>query len=285
MANLMDNVAMPAQAQACRHAQHAAATLRANRIFASVNAAYFAVPQILPVALGFVAGLVDACTFFALFRLFVAQVTGSFLVAGAQFVGTNSGALVPVLAIPIFFLIGVVTALLLALSRLTGWVALTAALATEAALIIAFFAIGTIGEPFAQPNAPFAVAASLLGISAMSVQSTSVRLLLINTPTTNVMTSNTTQLSIDAVEWLIAYRRQRTNPGDLNSRSDYAVARRRFASLFSIIISFLGGTICGALGYQWFGLSCVLIAVAILAGLVGYCAWRSRYDCGNATLS
>lgn len=236
------------------------------------------VPRMLPISLGFVAGFIDACTFLALFRLFVAQVTGSFVIAGAQFVDANSSMLVATIAIPIFFLVGIGTALLLALSKWTSWIALTAALAIETTLVIAFFSIGTIGAPFAQPNTPLAVAVGLLGISAMSVQSTLVRVLMASTPSTNVMTSNTTQLAIDAAEWLIASYRQKPRLGDLGAQPDCLAARRRFAGLIAIMIGFLGGTICGALGYRWFGLWCVLTTVAILIILTSYCAWCSRIN-------
>src|SRR5271169_2993292 len=127
-----------------------------------LNAQAIAVPRMVPISLGFVAGFIDACTFLALFRLFVAQVTGSFVITGVQFVDANLSMLVPAIAIPIFFLIGISTALLLALSRWRSWIALTTALAIETVLVIAFFAIGTIEAPFTQPNAPLAVAAGLL---------------------------------------------------------------------------------------------------------------------------
>jgi uncharacterized membrane protein YoaK (UPF0700 family) len=241
----------------------------------SLNVQAIVVRRMVPVSLGFVAGFVDACTFFALFRLFVAQVTGSFVITGAQFVGTNPSMLVPMIAIPVFFLSGMGTALLLASSGRTGWAALTAILAIETALMIAFFAIGTIGAPFAQPNAPLAVTASILGISAMGVQSASVRLLMRDTASTNVMTTNTTQLAIDAAEWLIASRCQSASPGDASAQADYAAARRRFIGLFLIMTGFLGGTICGALGYRWLGLSCLLAVITVLAGMIGYCTWRA----------
>lgn len=247
---------------------------------ASIYLKASAVPRMLSIALSFVAGFIDACTFFALFQLFVAQVTGSFVMAGAQFAGAAQIMLVPVLAIPVFFLIGMGTALLLALSVRTGWTALTAALAIETALIAAFFAIGIVGAPFERPDAPLAVAAGLLGISAMSVQSTLVRLLVAGAPSTNVMTTNTTQLAIDAAEWLIAFRRRRAKPSDPGAQNALIAARRRFAGLFSVMAAFLGGTVCGAFGYQWLGFTCVLAAIAILAGIVGYCGWRSR--CANA---
>jgi uncharacterized membrane protein YoaK (UPF0700 family) len=109
----------------------------------------------------------------------------------------------------------------------------------------------------------------------MSVQSALVRLLMRGVASTNVMTSNTTQLAIDAAEWLIASRHKRVMRDDPGVQADYATIRGRFTALFSIMAGFLGGTIGGALGYRWFGLWCLLGAIAILAGVVGYCAWRA----------
>jgi uncharacterized membrane protein YoaK (UPF0700 family) len=240
-----------------------------------LNAQPVAVPRLLPACLGFVAGFIDACTFFSLFHFFVAQVTGSYVVLGGQFVEPDKTMLVPVLAIPIFFLAGMSTTLLLAWSGRTGWTALTAGLAAELALVVAFFIVGMTGAPFAYANAPLAVTSSLLGISAMSVQSALVRLLMRGVASTNVMTSNTTQLSVVSAEWLIASHRRRGTPDDPGAQADYATIRGRFTALFSIMAGFLGGTIGGAFGYRWFGLSCLLAAIAILAGLVFYCAWRA----------
>src|SRR5258708_1220592 len=49
------------------------------------------VPRTVPALLSFAAGFVDACTFLALFGLYVAQVTGSFVVAGAEIVTHDEG--------------------------------------------------------------------------------------------------------------------------------------------------------------------------------------------------
>ena len=51
-----------------------------------LNVQPLAVPRMLPACLGFVAGFIDACTFFALFHFFVAQLTGSFVIVGSEFV-------------------------------------------------------------------------------------------------------------------------------------------------------------------------------------------------------
>ena len=50
------------------------------------------VPRIVPALLSFAAGYVDACTFLALFGLYVAQVTGSFVVAGAELVAHDEAS-------------------------------------------------------------------------------------------------------------------------------------------------------------------------------------------------
>jgi uncharacterized membrane protein YoaK (UPF0700 family) len=60
------------------------------------------VPRPIPVLLSFVAGYVDSCTYLGLFGAFVAQVTGSFVLAGSLFVKSEPGALAKLLAIPFF---------------------------------------------------------------------------------------------------------------------------------------------------------------------------------------
>lgn len=67
------------------------------------------VPAAIPPFLSFVAGYVDSCTFLALFGGFVAQVTGSFVLAGVQLVMPHPGIVIKVVGIPVFFLAGIVT--------------------------------------------------------------------------------------------------------------------------------------------------------------------------------
>jgi uncharacterized membrane protein YoaK (UPF0700 family) len=219
-----------------------------------LNTQPVAAPHVLPTCLSFAAGFIDACTFFALFHSFVAQVTGSFVIVADQFVELEGTMLVPLLAIPVFFLTRLSSTLLLAWSGRTGWIGLTAGLAAELALVVGFFVVGMIGAPFVRANASLAVASSLLGTSAMVVQSALVRLLMRGVASTNVMTSNTTRLAIDAAEWLIASHYRRMMLRDPSVQAAYATICSRFTGLFSIMAGFLGGTIAGALGYRWFGL-------------------------------
>ena len=76
--------------------------------------------RLLPVALGYVAGYVDGCTFVALFGLFVAQVTGSFVVAGAILGVGRHSRLLDLFAIPAFILGAVVASALSTILRHRG---------------------------------------------------------------------------------------------------------------------------------------------------------------------
>src|SRR5215475_7125569 len=111
------------------------------------------VPRIVPALLSFTAGFVDSCTFLALFGLYVAQVTGSFVVFGAGLVAHDEGFLIKVLAIPAFFLAGLFTTIVADVLRRRGHTPLVWALALECLLIAGLLGIGVV-EPFRQdPNA------------------------------------------------------------------------------------------------------------------------------------
>src|SRR6476646_4160082 len=100
------------------------------------------VPRIVPALLSFTAGYVDACTFLALFGLYVAQVTGSFVVFGAGLVAHEEGFIIKVLGIPVFFAAGVLTAILAEVLRRQGLPALMWTLVLECTLLGGFLALG-----------------------------------------------------------------------------------------------------------------------------------------------
>jgi len=129
------------------------------------------VPAAIPSLLGFTAGFVDACTALALFGLFVAQVTGSFVLAAVAFVTNEQGAVTKVLAIPVFLLAAVVTTALAVLVERRGGAAIAWALGLECAVLTSFLAAVLIGAPLSDPNAAVVVVASLLGLFAMGTQS------------------------------------------------------------------------------------------------------------------
>ena len=105
----------------------------------------------VPVVLGFAAGYVDGCTFVTLFGLFVAQVTGSFVIAGAILVVREYGALIKVLAIPVFLLGGAVATALVSVARHAGWRASTFVLGLEslllAGLLVTLLIVPSLNDP------------------------------------------------------------------------------------------------------------------------------------------
>ena len=155
-----------------------------------------AVPRPIPVLLSFVAGYVDSCTYLGLFGVFVAQVTGSFVLAGMLFVKSEPGALAKLLAIPFFFFAGMAITVLVHSMRGRPRATLAWSLGIECLLLVGFMVLSWTGAPFRDPNAPGAIAALLFGMTAMGVQSALVRLLMRGVASTNVMTTNTTLLAI-----------------------------------------------------------------------------------------
>ena len=229
------------------------------------------VPRIVPALLSFTAGFVDACTFLALFGLFVAQVTGSFVIVGAEFVAREEGFLVKVLAIPTFFAAGVFTTILTEVLRRRGHAALAWTLALECALLAAFLVLGLMLPVARDPNAQATLVAAMLGLSAMGVQSALVRLMMPGVASTNVMTTNTTLFAIDAGELLLGWHGGKR--GDAEAGAQFSAARERLANLIPVGTGFLAGTIVGAFGFVLFGLSSRALVLALLLGLT---VWVGR---------
>jgi uncharacterized membrane protein YoaK (UPF0700 family) len=217
--------------------------------------------------LSFVAGYVDSSTFLALFGFFVAQLTGSFVTVGAQIAQREQGILLTIFAIPTFLIAGVATTLLVALVGDRRGSPLAWSLALEGALLTAFLIVGTVGEPFVYPNAPLAVAAGLFGLSAMGVQSAAVQLIMRGMPSTNVMTTNTTQIAVLATQTLLAWHARRI------ARDDRAAAQltstsERLNAVLRVAAGFLTGTIAGALVYSSVALWALVLPIAMILGLL-----------------
>jgi uncharacterized membrane protein YoaK (UPF0700 family) len=222
--------------------------------------------RILPVMLGFTAGYVDGCTFVALFGLFVAQVTGSFVIAGAVLVMREHGALIKLLAIPVFLLGAAVATAVVSVARRTGWRASPIVLGVESLLLAGLLATVLVVPDMRDPDQPAVLVAGLFGLCAMGVQSAFVRLLMRGTPSTNVMTTNATQLAIDATEILLARLWTGRSTG-FPTPADIARARKRLAVTLPIMLAFVAGTIAGAVACHGVGFVSLLLPVAMLAGL------------------
>jgi uncharacterized membrane protein YoaK (UPF0700 family) len=149
-------------------------------------------------------------------------------------------------------------------------------LVLEAALLTGFLIAGIAGSPFNVRGAPLEVAAGLFGLSAMGVQSALVQLLMRGTPSTNVMTTNTTQLSILATQTFLFWHVRRRAPDDPRA-ARLASTRDRLVGVVCVAAGFLTGTIAGALAYSVADLWCVLAPIAVIFSLAIWSLQSPRF--------
>jgi uncharacterized membrane protein YoaK (UPF0700 family) len=216
---------------------------------------------LLPVALGYVAGYVDGCTFVALFGLFVAQVTGSFVAVGVALTGKSPSALLKLLAIPAFILGAAVASAISTISRHRGLRASPILLGLESVLLAAMMATALLAGETQNPDQPAALLVGMFGLSAMGVQNAFVGLHVKGAPSTNVMTTNTGNLAIDAAHVLaVAWLARSTS-----APADAEQARSRLAKTAPVVLAFLAGTVCGTLACRAWGFACLALPLALLA--------------------
>jgi uncharacterized membrane protein YoaK (UPF0700 family) len=235
-------------------------------------------PRAVPPLLSLVAGYVDSITFLALFGFFAAQVTGSFVVAAAELVVDDRGVAAKMLAIPAFMLGAGTAAAIIIVRRGSKRSSLPLVFTLEALLLAGFVALMLYSWPITDPDAWLGAIAGLLSAAAMGVQSALVRLLLRGVPQTNVMTGNSTQLAIDATELLYARLRPARVAADADLAAQVAEARKRFATVFAVLMGFLIGALGGALAYAAGGPWSACLAIVVVAGLIAWSAKRGGAD-------
>ncbi len=205
------------------------------------------------VLLAGIAGYVDTLGFVALFGLFTAHVTGNFVLIGAELIRPGHGVLLKFLAFPAFVLAVAASRVIALWRERRGRPALRPLLAVQAVLLLGFMGAGVMGQPIQGTDAPWPIAAGLLGAAAMGLQNGTGRLLLAKLTPHTVMTGNVTQLVLELTDYLLGHR-------------DAAV-RERMSKLGWPIAAFGAGAILGALGYVQFGFIALLPAVAAVVFL------------------
>jgi uncharacterized membrane protein YoaK (UPF0700 family) len=208
----------------------------------------------LPVILSTTAGAVDVTGFLALGGLFTAHLTGNLVIVAAHYTTGGFSKTGPLLAVPIFAVVLVGVALLF--GGLDSRSHRRALLVLHAVLLAGCLGLGLRFGPFANANAPIAVLTGMVAVAAMATQSAMVRLALVESPSTAVMTTNMTQLFID----LVAVARRQGEPGDLDK------ARSRARVTFACVTGFFAGGAAGAVLESRIGLG-VLVLPVILAAM------------------
>jgi uncharacterized membrane protein YoaK (UPF0700 family) len=213
-------------------------------------------PETIAALLSFNGGLVDTAGFLGLQGLFVAHVTGNFVTLGAALVFGSHGIVGKLVALPEFIAVIVLARLAGTAMRAHGLPAMRILLWSKVALLLAFFALAVAFGPFADPDSPAALLSGFAGIAAMAVQNAVQRVHLPSLPPTTMMTGNTTQATIDAVDLLSG-----GDPGHA------ATVRARFARVALGIGFFAAGCAAAALLYWFAGFWCLGLAVVVGAAV------------------
>ncbi|MEA2980097.1 MAG: hypothetical protein QOF09_1920 [Alphaproteobacteria bacterium] len=209
-------------------------------------------PEAIAALLSFNGGLVDTAGFLGLQGLFVAHVTGNFVTLGAALVFGSHGIVGKLVALPEFIAVIVLARLAGTAMGAHGLPAMRILLWSKVALLLAFFALAVAFGPFADPDSPAALLSGFAGIAAMAVQNAVQRVHLPSLPPTTMMTGNTTQATIDAVDLLSG-----GDPGHA------ATVRARFARVALGIGFFAAGCAAAALLYWFAGFWCLGLAVVV----------------------
>jgi uncharacterized membrane protein YoaK (UPF0700 family) len=202
--------------------------------------------------LAFNGGFVDAAGFLGLQGLFTAHVTGNFVTLGAALVLGSHGIIAKIVALPEFVLVIAMARMAGAVLRRRNLPALRILLAAEAALLLAFFAAAVSFGPFADSDAPLALITGLSAIAAMAVQNAVQRVHLAHEPPTTIMTGNTTQATLDAVDLITGAEPDRA-----------AETRARLLRVALSILYFAAGCAAAAALYWFAGFWCLAVPVVV----------------------
>ena len=209
-------------------------------------------------ALSVVAGMADSAGFILLDGLFIAHVTGNFVLVAVAVARGSTGILSKILTLPAFFF-GVVFA------RLGGQhikvrsdaSQLSILLAAEAAMLFFIAAFGYLMPPGSNPDPLIVSTLGCVGAFAMGIQNAAGRLHLAHMPASTVMTVNAAQFAIDVVDLGL-------------SRLDadaHRKARQRLQNVGLMITSFACGALGGAIGAMYLKFFILLIPCFILSCL------------------
>jgi uncharacterized membrane protein YoaK (UPF0700 family) len=214
---------------------------------------------LLPPVLSATAGAVDVIGFLALGGLFTAHITGNVVVLAAHYVIGGFSELGPLLAVPVFMaVLGLVTATSVVAGQ-AGRRPRRGLLFLHGCLLAGCLGFGAAFGPFADAERPMAVFVGMLAVAAMAVQNALVKLALPGSPSTAVMTTNITQMTVDLATLL----------GGHESPDDVVRARNRIRATLPCVIGFVCGCAAGAILEVHFALWSLTLPVALAVFAVG----------------
>ena len=205
---------------------------------------------IVPALLTFNGGFVDTTGFLGLQGLFTAHVTGNFVTLAATLVMGTHGVIAKLLVLPEFAIVVAFARVAGSAMRARGLPALPILLTMKVCFLLAFFILAVAFGPFPDSDAPTALLAGFAGVAAMAVQNAVQRVHFASLPPTTIMTGNTTQAVLDAVDLI-------SGP----ERDDAPVVRARFGRILRGIVWFAAGCAAAAILYYWAGFWCLIVPI------------------------
>lgn len=194
-----------------------------------------------------VAGFVDTTGFIVFAGVFLAHITGNFVVLGAALSGQEHGSTTQKLAVLPLFIVGVVVGWLIVRSASPRGARRIAVV--EGVLLLACGGLGAWGRHSGpMPHAADLVAIAC-GVVAMGLQSMLARSLKL--PMTHVMTGNVTQLTVDLLD------------ARFGRPECMANARRSIM----LVAAFAGGAVLAGLLVSTVGLAVLVIPAGVLLGV------------------
>jgi len=218
--------------------------------------------KLLPFVLAVVAGSVDVIGFLGLDGLFAAHITGNLVILAAHVVAGAGAPLALMLSVPVFVAALALTRVLAAALERAGVAPLAPLLLLQLALLCAFAWICVAAGARVDSNAPAMIVAGMLGVCAMAVQNALVRIGLAGAPSTAVLTTNITLLTMDLGDMLLG-----------RDAGRIVKARARARHTWPAIAGFLLGCLLGAGCEAALGLRSLLLpaALALIALAMGLC--------------
>jgi len=215
--------------------------------------------NLLPVVLSLIAGSADVISFLGLGGLFAAHITGNLVILAAHIVTGQAASVALLLSVPTFMLALGLTRLLAAGLERAGRSSLASLLLLQFLLLAGFFVLCVLAGPRADPKAAIAIAAGMLGVSALAVQNALVQISLADVPCTAVVTTNLTRLTMDLGDILLG-----------RDSAEVAIARRRARHTWPVVLGFAAGAALGAWCFANIGLWSLALpaALALLALLL-----------------
>lgn len=220
--------------------------------------------------LSWVAGFVDTSAFIILFGIFTAHVTGNIALAGSSFVSSDTETTITrLLMLPTFMLTVALTSLLAKYARHKKWSVFAVLLTAEAIALSIFLAVGTTLSPalLLDVQEEYILPIGMSGVVAMAIQNALMKeshgVFKSYIPTT-VMTGNTTQLTIDIVQFFSA-----KFSASESAKKEATEAWERMSRFIPVVIGFalggLGAAFFILVSESWWSLMFPVVIVSVLA--------------------